>query len=159
MIGNLTLLEIKPLKGPDRLLRIKVLVNNTFDIQSSIEMLEEVVKSLIYKYHKIYLEFPVSSLIDKLPNNNNFFSKYYGEILNGMLGLEILFNYRTESNFKIRYYSEDLEFQRKLMSLDSYVSINKVNMDEYVHPFTIDQIRNGIHVEPFLTKITYTKSL
>ena len=120
-------------------------------------MLAEIVQALIFKYHKVYIEFPVDKLVAALPTNPESHQRIYGELYNGMLGLEMLFMYRSDSIFKVRYYTDHIEFQRKLMNIDSYISRNKVDMDTYQYLFTNGTLRDGIEVKPFNTKITYKK--
>lgn len=69
MRGNITFYEIKPLKGPDRLLRLHVKIDGAFQIADSIDMLAEITQALIFKYHRLMINFPVSDLISVLPTN------------------------------------------------------------------------------------------
>lgn len=155
MIGDLKIVEIKPLAGPDRLLRMHVMFENAFDLKTSITMLGVVVAALIAKYHNLNIEFPTMSLFDALPSNPHLNQDKYGEWQNGVLGINVLIMRRSNSVFKMRYYANDLEFQRKLMAIDSYVAINKIDMNKYHYQFTIEQLRNGIEMDDFITKVTY----
>ncbi|MCR8559308.1 hypothetical protein KXD93_16745 [Mucilaginibacter sp. BJC16-A38] len=155
MIGNLRIYELKPLKGPDRLLRIHVLIDDAHEMLANIEMLGEIVQALIFKYHKIDMEFPVSSIMGALPINPQFHGNKYGEFLNGVLGIEMLIMYKSNSIFKMRYYSEQLEFERKLMNIDTHILMNEIDMQEFRPQFTVTDLRNGIDAEPLQIKITY----
>ena len=140
MKGNLEIYELKILKGPERLLQINVLIKQTLDLKETIDILSALIESLIFKHHKLTIEFPSVQLFDFLPGNKK---GKYGTFLNGTLGLEILLLNKGVSNFKIRYYSEELEFERRISNTNNYISINQVDIDAYKFKSTLKDFREG----------------
>jgi hypothetical protein len=157
MKGNLKIYELKPLKGPDRLLRMHVLIEDTFEVESDIKMLSEIVHSLILNYHGLKIEFPVAELINILPENPECNNQKYGEFLNGVLGLEMIFMRRSQSIFDIRYYAPSVEFERNFSAIDTFTALNRTTVDDYEFKHTLNDLRNGTHIAPFQTKINYVK--
>ncbi|EHQ29792.1 hypothetical protein [Mucilaginibacter paludis] len=155
--GSVNVYEIKPLKGPDRLLRMHVLIEKAWMMKDNINMLAELSKALIYTYHGIAIDFPTTALLEALPTNERYRHMRYGEQINGILGIEILFMRNSDSVFTMRYYTEHIEFERNLGDVDNYISRNKIDMSEYEPKFTLKDMREGISVEPVSIKINYTK--
>lgn len=153
MRGNLEIYELKILKGPVRLLRIHVLIKQTLDLKESIDILAILIESLIFKHHKLSVEFPSAQLLEFLPSNRK---GKYGSFLNGTLGMEIVLVNNGVSNFKIRYYSEEVEFERLILNTDNYISINQLNMDAYKFKCTLNDFRVGKPTPEWNTKLNFS---
>lgn len=154
MKGNLEIYELKILKGPERLLRMHVLIKQTLDLKESVDILATLIESLVFKHHKLTVEFPSAQLFEFMPNNEK---GKYGTFLNGVLGLEILLANKGASNFKIRYYPEEVEFERLIFNTNNHISTNKIDMDTYRFTCTLKDFRDGASAQEWNTKINFSR--
>lgn len=157
MLGNLTIYELKVLKGPERLLKMHVVISDAPELRPSIEMLGVVANAVIFQHHKLRLDLPIDIVFASLPRNKDFFDKAYGEILNGVLGIEVVFARYNKTVFKFRYYSEDLEFERKFGDITRYMNRKEINLETHKFTFTNGDLRNGTDTKPLELKLFYTK--
>jgi hypothetical protein len=155
MKSNLEIYELKILKGPERLLRINVLIKQTLDLKETIDILSAIIESLIFKHHKLTLEFPSVQLLDFLPGNKK---GKYGTFLNGTLGMEILLLNKGASNFKIRYYSQEVEFERLISNTNNYISINQINIETYKFKCTLKDFREGTSASEWNSKLNFSRT-
>lgn len=155
MKGSLEIYELKILKGPDRLMRIHIIISETIDLKASINILGMLVDSLIWKHHNLQMVFPADQLFDAIPEDKNKFGTKPGEFFNGKLGVEILINKKTESIFNLRFYPEDLEFERHVSSVDSYLAMQKIKMEDYEFKYTLGNLSAGFPRPTFTVKINF----
>lgn len=150
MRTNLTIYELKILKGPDRLLRMKVLISDTIDMEIELLMLASLVEALLFKHHNLSIDFPTNELLAIIP-------KGAGEFFKGKIGLEMFFRYKEPSVFNLRHYSEALEIERILSSAESTILVNKIDYENYQYKYSLNDFRNGETLFPVIKKLNYFK--
>ena len=131
------------------------MIFDSFDIETDLRGLATVVDAILFKHHKLNIDFPVQKLLKALPKNSEN-NKYYGEYFTGKLGIKMLLLKHGKSVFDTHYYSEDVEFERHIQSVNIYVEMNSLDINNYKAKYALGDFRDGVS-NTFITKINYNK--
>lgn len=153
--------KLKILKGPDRLLRTTARFSGSLDIETDLYILAEILDSLLRKHHQLSLHFPTKEILGVIPKGKSTLmgEKEYGSMFNGTLIFDIFLRHKKPSEICLRYYPEDMEFERNLDSINHYISINKIDFPNYEFKYTFGESTNGLSAESLMLDIDYTKSI
>lgn len=152
--------KLKILKGPDRLLRTTARISWSMDIETDLYILAEILDSLLRKHHQLSLHFPAEQILKSIPKSNDTLmgDKEYGSIFNGTLILEIFLRHKKTSEINLKYFPEDMEFERKWDSVANYITINKIDFPSYQFKYTFGEMTNGFSAETLMLDIGYSKN-
>ncbi|WP_025146057.1 hypothetical protein [Pedobacter jeongneungensis] len=150
MDSYITISEIKILKGPDRLLRMRVLISQCWDMEIELFLVATLAEALIYKHHNLSVDFPVKDLLEIMP-------KGAGEFFKGKVGIDFFFRVKGPSVFEVRYYTEELETVRAIVTANSVLDLHEKDLHKYENKYTIHDLRNGTQLPPINKVLNYIK--
>lgn len=150
--------KLKILKGPDRLLRTTARIYGSLDIETDLYILAEILDSLLRKHHQLSLHFPTKEILGAIPKGKNTLigEKEYGSIFNGTLIFDIFLRHKKPSEINLRYYPEDMEFERNWGFLTYYIDMNKIDFPNYQFKYTFGDLAEGFSAETLMLNIDYT---
>ena len=122
------------------------------DMEIELFMLATIVEAILFKHHKVSVDFPIQDILKIIPNRA-------GEFFNGKIGINMFFRLKEPSVFELRYYSKELEVERTITDAELAIAINKIDLDEYEFKYTLNDFRNGQTLPALRKIIKYTKSM
>jgi hypothetical protein len=157
MKGTLEIFELKILKGPDRLLRLHVMIQDSQNITDSLSMLSTIVEAIIWKNHRMETDFPIQQILGAIPESKSIAPGKYGTFFNGALAIEMVLMQRSHSSFKMRYYPEELELERKASDVKLFLLRDGKNLENFDFRYNLGNFREGFSLPELQMKVLFKK--
>ena len=140
--GNLHIIKLKVLAGPDRLLRIGVFFDNPYSFSDDLLInsfygFETIVDSILKNHHGYGFSIDTKQLQQIFSLDSKLFI--------GKIKAEFLFRKNKGIEVKLSYYSEELELARKFSIINSfYIQNPDIDSEKYPRDFSLNNFRCGI---------------
>jgi|GEM_PF-5843524 len=160
MYPGFTIDKLKILKGPDRLLRMRVRFQGIVDAEQSLYAFFEILNCLIWKNHGIQCNFKIEEFIgifDKIDPSALIGTSYCILGSDSQISVDLLIRRYKHSEFKVSYYPHDLELERNVSSINYHVTMSGNDLSDYQPKYTLNNFREGIDPRELKSKIKFSK--